>query len=1086
MEKKYPVLAGFGNLAERYWHTDPNSCIMKIGMMGETIVNLIYEIDRIPRPREDRADERIKKLLYEEYITADLSDVLHELRKKRNHATHENYGTERDAKRLLPMAYGLAEWFYMTYGDWSYQHRDYVFPSNTEERAINSTEEAVSDEAWAAEALEQAKTAEHIQASERKKRAYEAASLRQKSEAETRETIDEQLRRVGWEADTENLRYEKGARPQKGRNLAIAEWPTIKRGKKSSGRVDYALFRGLTLLGMVEAKAEHKDVLAVMDYQGVEYPSSVRPEDLKYTAGAWGENGKYRVPFMFATNGKPYIKQFETKSGIWFRDLRDASNAPKALHGWMSPDGLYDMLGEDTEKANRALECTPYSELTNPDGLGLRYYQLEAVQATEKAIAEGKKEILLAMATGTGKTRTVLGIIYRFLKSGRFRRILFLVDRNELGDQAGKAFHEVPLEDVLSLDKLYNIMGLNDGGKIQRETSVQIATVQSMVHRVLFHEGDMPAVNDFDLIIVDEAHRGYLLDREMTADQATYSDQKDYMSKYRHVVEYFDAVKIALTATPALHTTKIFGNPIYSYTYRQAVVDGFLVDHDPPIQIDTKLRKQGIHYKKGEIPVIYDPVTGEVTNGAELEDELDFDVEKFNKTIIVEGFTRACLEEIAKHFNPMKESQGKMLIFAVKDSHADMIVQTLKEIYGNKGVPTEAVMKITGSVANGNQKAIHNAIQRFKNEKYPSIVVTVDLLSTGVDVLSITNIVFLRFVKSRILYEQMIGRATRKCDAIKKSKFVIYDCVGTCEALQDVSNMKPVAAQVKLTFEKLVDELKAVPDAEEPLLKARLDVLQVKLRTKQKSLTKETQEYFKILTKGTSIETLLETLQGRSPKEARQAVLHCEEGLRHLDEVKHSVYPVIISSKPDMVMETRLTLGSGSTPEDYIAEFTEWVKANRNEVAALNIICTSPKSLTRKQLKELRLIMDNKKFDERSLNKALSAMTKTDIAADIISLVRRSAIGAPLISHEERMEKAVSKVIAKLKAEGSLTQIQEDFLMDVRDCFLSDPDYVVNMEMVDQDEARFPGGCKRFNKIFGGKLQEVMDSLNEALYEEGA
>ncbi len=984
------------------------------------------------------------------------------------------------------MAYGLAEWFYVTYGDWNYQHREYVFPSKTEERAKNPSEEAERDKARAAEALEQAKTAEHIQPSERKKRAYEAASLRQKSEAETRESIDEQLRRVGWEADTENLRYEKGTRPQKGRNLAIAEWPTIKRGKKSLGRVDYALFRGLTFLGMVEAKAEHKDVLAVMDYQGVEYPSSVRSEDMKYTTGAWGENGKYKVPFMFATNGKPYIKQFETKSGIWFRDLRDESNAPKALHGWMSPDGLYDMLGEDTEKANRALACTSYSELTNPDGLGLRYYQLEAVQATEKAIAEGKREVLLAMATGTGKTRTVLGIIYRFLKSGRFRRILFLVDRNELGDQAGKTFHEVPLEDVLSLDQLYNIMGLNDGGKIERETSVQIATVQSMVHRVLFHEGDMPAVNDFDLIIVDEAHRGYLLDREMTADQAAYSDQKDYMSKYRHVVEYFDAVKIALTATPALHTTKIFGHPVYTYTYRQAVVDGFLVDHDPPTQIYTKLRKQGIHYKKGDTPVIYDPVTGEVTNGAELEDELDFDVEKFNKNIIVEGFTRACLEEITKHFNPMKESQGKMLIFAVKDSHADMIVQILKELYGKKGVPTEAIMKITGSVANGSQKEIHKAIQRFKNEKYPSIVVTVDLLSTGVDVLSITNIVFLRFVKSRILYEQMIGRATRKCDAIKKSKFVIYDCVGTCEALRDVSNMKPVAAQVKMTFGKLVDELKAVPDAEEPLLKARLDVLQVKLRTKQKSLTKETQEYFKLLTKGTSIDALLETLQRKPPKEARQVVLHCEDGLRHLDEEKRPAAPVIISTEPDEVTGTGITLGNGSTPEDYIAEFTEWVKTNRNEVAALNIICTSPKSLTRKQLKELRLIMDNKKFDERSLNKALSAMTKTEIAADIISLVRRSAIGAPLVSHAERMEKAVSKVIAKLKAEGSLTQMQEDFLMDVRDCFLSDPDYVIHLEMVDQDEARFPGGCKRFNKIFGGKLQEVMDSLNEALYEEGA
>ena len=174
------------------------------------------------------------------------------------------------------------------------------------------------------------------------------------------------------------------------------------------------------------------------------------------------------------------------------------------------------------------------------------------------------------MATGTGKTRTILGMIYRFLKTGRFRRILFLVDRTSLGKQATDVFEEVKLEELMTLDDIYNIKGLEDK-VIDKETKLQVATVQSMVKRILYNEGDtMPAVTDFDLVIIDEAHRGYILDKEMGEDELLYRDQIDYQSKYRSVVEYFDAIKIALTATPALQTTEIFGQPVYKYTYKSS------------------------------------------------------------------------------------------------------------------------------------------------------------------------------------------------------------------------------------------------------------------------------------------------------------------------------------------------------------------------------------------------------------------------------------------------------------------------------------------------------------------------------------
>ena len=177
---------------------------------------------------------------------------------------------------------------------------------------------------------------------------------------------------MGWEADTENLRFSNGTRPTKGRNLAIAEWPTDST-VGNHGRADYALFIGLQFVGIIEAKAEHKDIPSVIDYQGKDYPRNIRVEDARYQVGTWGS---YKVPFTFATNGRPYLEQYKTKSGIWFLDLRRSSNVPKALRGWISPESLLDLLGKDIDAGNRALEQMPFDLLRDKDGLNLRDYQL--------------------------------------------------------------------------------------------------------------------------------------------------------------------------------------------------------------------------------------------------------------------------------------------------------------------------------------------------------------------------------------------------------------------------------------------------------------------------------------------------------------------------------------------------------------------------------------------------------------------------------------------------------------------------------------------------------------------------------------
>ena len=281
-------------------------------------------------------------------------------------------------------------------------------------------------------------------------------------------------------------------------------------------------------------------------------------------------------------------------------------------------------------------------------------------------------------------------------------------------------------------------------------------------------------------------------------------DQMDYQSKYCSVVEYFDAVKIALTATPALQTTEIFGQPVFKYTYREAIIEGYLVDHDAPHRLSAKLSAEGIHYRKGDTVVRYDPVTGEVTNSELLEDELDFDVESFNRQVITEPFNRTVLAEIARDIDPESpDVQGKTLIFAVNDDHADLIVKILKEIYTEMGMDNDAIMKITGSVGGGNKKKVKDTIKRFKNERFPEI---------------------------------------------HRTHFEIYDPVGVYDSLEAVNTMKPVVANPGATFEQLLDGLEVLED--ERQVKNQIDQIIAKLQRKKRHMDAETMEHFVNMTGG--------------------------------------------------------------------------------------------------------------------------------------------------------------------------------------------------------------------------------------------
>lgn len=296
-----------------------------------------------------------------------------------------------------------------------------------------------------------------------------AAAAVQLDEAETRKLIDQQLRQAGWTADSATLIYTQGVRPEKNKNLAIAEWPT------HSGPADYVLFVGLTPVAVVEAKRQNVDVSAALQ-QAKRYSRGFTPSpETTLHAENWGPDGAYRIPFAFASNGRPFLRQLATRSGIWFCDLRRPENLGHALDGWYTPEGLTALLKRDEGRAPAQLQREPFAY-----GFALRHYQQAAIQATEAAIARGQRDILLAMATGTGKTKTCIALIYRLLKAQRFRRVLFLVDRSALGEQAANAFKDTRMESLQTFADIFGIKEL-DEQKPDTDTTVYIATVQGMV-----------------------------------------------------------------------------------------------------------------------------------------------------------------------------------------------------------------------------------------------------------------------------------------------------------------------------------------------------------------------------------------------------------------------------------------------------------------------------------------------------------------------------------------------------------------------------------------------------------------------------
>jgi type I restriction enzyme, R subunit len=1114
-------LVRLGGLAERYFKDDPNTCLIKLRQFGEVLAQLTAAKSGLLASPDEQQTDLLRRLKFERIVPREVGDLFHQLRIAGNRATHTHVGDHAEALSTLKIARELGIWFHRTFADKKFSAGAFVPPPDpaattkalqeeldrlrqaldqtrseaekvrlaaeteirermsAQERAQKDREERAVWEQLASEAENaKAQLAAELQALQIAAgqapaqaianivaQADAAAAEINIDEASTRALIDTQLRARGWEVDTQTKRYAAGTRPARGRNMAIAEWPT------KSGPADYALFVGTRCIGVVEAKRRNKNVSSHID-QAERYARTFRFEGGAEAIGdPWPDVGDKRffVPFVFSANGRPYLRQLETESGIWFRDTRRPSNHRRALNDWPTADGLKGMLEIDVDSATADLEARSFDF-----GFPLRPYQRLAIEKVEHELAHGRRNMLLAMATGTGKTKLAIALLYRLLAAKRFRRVCFVVDRNALGTQAAGEFSTTRIVSAKTFADIFGLKRL-DTVKPDPETKVHICTIQGLVQRVLFTEdiSETPPIDQYDLMVVDECHRGYLLDRELSDAELSFRNQEDYISKYRRVLEHFDAVKIGLTATPALHTVSIFGDPVYKYSYREAVVDGYLIDHEPPVQITTALSQAGIKFKKGEQVELIDTRTGKV-DLAHTPDEIKFEVDEFNKAVVTVPFNKVVAEELARHIDP--NLPGKTLIFAVSDAHADIVVEQLKkafkEAYGE--IEDAAIKKITGSVDHPGRQ-----ILSFRNDALPKIAVTVDLLTTGIDVPSIENLVFLRRVNSRILYEQMLGRATRQCPEIGKETFRIFDAVDLYPNLQNLTEMKPVVVDPNITLEQLFEEFARVEDEKQRGVVR--DQILVKMRRRIKRLHEQARARYEAEA-GEAPEITLKRLT-EEPAGTVAAWVKRRPGLgKILDWNPEGNGPVLIpiSHHPDEVVSVTRGYGKAQKPADFLDSFTAFVKANINKIAALNIVLQRPRDLTRAELKSLRLALDGQGYSEANLRRAWSETKNEDIAASIIGFVRQAALGDALTPLDARVKGAMQRILSR----HPWTEVQRKWLKRIEEQLLRE--VVVDRVSIDEEPFRADGGFQRLNKVFGGQLESVLSDINEELWKKAA
>jgi type I restriction enzyme R subunit len=846
---------------------------------------------------------------------------------------------------------------------------------------------------------------------------------------------------------------------------AVEEYPT------ATGPADYALFVHGNLLGIIEAKKIALGAENVLE-QAKRYSRGV-PQ----TIGEWRG---YKVPFLYSTNGE-----------ITFHlDVRNKANTSYRISDFHSPQALLDKFNRNTEGAEKWFRENPVSTITR-----LRPYQIEAVESVEKALVNGKKKMLLAMATGTGKTFTIVSSLYRMLKSGYAKRILFLVDRRALAAQTVSEIAAFQTPGGLKLDKDYEVYSqkfkredLDDNTTFnpqvlpeeyltkpqEKHTFIYVSTIQRMAINLLGKdvlenmEYDVDAdkldipINAFDIIIADECHRGYSARETGT---------------WQYVLDYFDAVKIGLTATPATHTLALFKNKVCSYSTEQAVLDGYLVDYDA-VKIKSDVHVNGAFLKEGELVGQIDTETGaeQLDN---LEDEREFGASEIEEKITAPDSTKKIINAYKKYTDQHEKEYGrfpKTLIFAVNDlphvSHADEVVRTCKDIFG-KG--DDFVMKITGSptVDRPLQK-----IRQFRNRPEPKIVVTVDMLTTGVDIPAIEMVVFMRMVKSRILWVQMLGRGTRLCPEINKDKFTIFDCFdGTLiNYFKNATDFDVNLQKDTIPLPEIIERIYDNRDRE-----YNTKVLIKRLRRIEKSVGAEAREKLSQYLPDGDLKAYTDKLNGNLDNNFTET-MKLLRNKNFIDLLLNLPRPKKLFLKGYDIVDTvedEVMFRTGhdyQKPADYLKLFEKFVAENPEHIQAIEILLSRPSHWNTDALEELRNKLRKSDFSEKDLQRGHEIVYQKPLA-DIISMIKHASnFQVPILTAPERVQIALRSIMGAKQ----FTAEQQTWLAYIKQHLIE------NLAIAEADFTIMPifarhGGLVVAKKVFGDDFNLLINKLNEAL-----
>ncbi len=910
-------------------------------------------------------------------------------------------------------------------------------------------------------------------------------------EQRARESIDSLLTAAGWLVQ-DNAEFNRNA----------AEGVAVREFRTSTGPCDYLLFVGGKAAGVIEAKKAGTTLSGVADqaarYMG-ELPSHV---------AKWADP----LPFDYESTGE------ET----YFRDNRDPAPRSRRVFAFHQPSTLHAWLKESDTLRCRLRKLPPL------DPAGLRDCQVEAVNGLEASLAQDRPRSLIQMATGAGKTFTACTFSWRLLKHAGTRRILFLVDRNNLGDQTLKEFQNYePPASGRKFTQTYIVQHLHSN-HIDKDAKVVITTIQRLYAMLRGEELDESSeegsafetwsnedgelrpvaynaripIETFDFIVTDECHRSIY-------------------GLWRQVLEYFDAHLIGLTATPSKHTLGFFNsNLVAEYPYEQSVVDGVNVGFEV-FRIRTKVTEQGGTVEGGYQVPVRDRRTRAIRY-RQLDEDLPFTKTELDQSVTVPNQIRAVLrcfkDRLFTDLFPGRTGEWvpKTLIFAKDDNHAEEIVQACWEVFG-KG--NEFAKKITYQTSEKPKELI----AAFRVDPYPRIAVTVDMIATGTDIRPVECLIFMRDVKSEGYYEQMKGRGVRTVsntdlrqvtpDAQTKTRFVLVDAVGVTEGRKSVS--QPLERKRTLAFDKLIDQIAQGRRDEDALssLAARLAALdrqvdeddrkRIAAAAKGLTLKKLAAALLNSITPDVVEAKVLDAHGVSATPAQRKAVEESlrDEACRPLDDANLRNLVKVIKKKNDIVIAETVTdevTTAGydlKQAEKRTASFREFVETYKNELLALQILYSQPypkRKLTYASVKELAARLTDPPYhlttaDVWQAYKRLEATLvrgapSDKVLTDVISLVRFATGQADVLEpYATRVEQKFNLWIGRQKKAGKeFTEEQLNWLRAIRDYLAANVEIAPSDLMSDHPFTDW-GGVVAARKVFGAELNRTLDELTEVL-----